>query len=61
MQGIGFCQRTVGISVFLMGGAFVKFVLLGIGGVIAILVSLVLCGIYAVYSAGGYMTFDDPF
>ncbi len=44
-----------------MGGAFVKIVLLGIGGVIAILVSLVLCGIHAVYSAGVYMTFDDPF
>lgn len=44
-----------------MGGVFVKFVLLGIGGVIVILVSLVLCGIYAIYSAGVYMMFDDPF
>ena len=61
MQGIGFCQRTVGISVFLMGGVFVKFVLLGIAGLIAVLVSLVLCGIYAIYSAGVYMTFDEPF
>lgn len=44
-----------------MGGVFVKFVLLGIAGLIAVLVSLVLCGIYAIYSAGVYMTFDEPF
>lgn len=44
-----------------MGGVFVKFVLLGIAGLIAALVSLVLCGIHAIYSAGVYMTFDDPF
>lgn len=61
MQSVRLRQFAVGISVFLMGGVFVKFVLLGIGGVIAILVSLVLCGIHAIYSAGVYMTFDDPF
>lgn len=61
MQGIGLCQFAVGVSVFLMGGVRVKLVLLGIGGIISLAVVLVLCGIHAIYSAGVYMTFDDPF
>lgn len=44
-----------------MGGVLVKFVLLGIAGLVIALVPLVLCGIHAIYSAGVYMTFDDPF
>ena len=51
----------MGISVFLIGGVWVKFVLLGITGVAAVVVALVMCGIYAIYSAGVYMTFDEPF
>lgn len=51
----------MGISVFLIGGAWVKLVLLGIVGIIFVLVALVLCGIHAVYSVSVFMSCDDPF
>lgn len=44
-----------------MGGALVKIILIGVAGIISVLVSLALCGIHAIYSAGVYMTFDEPF
>jgi len=39
----------------------VKLVLLGIIGITAVAVVLVLCGVHAIYSAGVFMTYDDPF
>ncbi len=39
----------MGISVFLIGGVWVKLVLLGIVGIIFVLVALVLCGIRGLF------------
>lgn len=38
-----------------------KLVLLGIIGITAVAVVLVLCGVHAIYSTGVFMTYDDPF
>ncbi len=38
-----------------------KLVLLGIIGITAVVVSLVLCVVYAVCSARGFMRYDEPF
>lgn len=44
-----------------MGGVWVELVVLGIVGITAVAVVLVLCGVHAVYSAGGFMRYDEPF
>lgn len=61
MQGVRLRQFTVGVSVFLMGGVLMELVLVGIAGIAAVAVALVLCGVHAIYSAGVFMTYDDPF
>lgn len=38
-----------------------RIILIGAAGIVSALVALVMCGIHAIYSAGVYMTFDDPF
>lgn len=38
-----------------------EVVLVGIAGIAAVLVVLILCGVHAVCSAGGFMRFDEPF
>jgi hypothetical protein len=61
MQGVRLRQFAVGVSVFLTGGVLMKLVLLGIIGITAVVVSLVLCVVYAVCSARGFMRYDEPF
>lgn len=38
-----------------------ELVLVGIAGIAAVTVALVLCGVHAVCSAGGFMGYDEPF
>lgn len=44
-----------------MGGVLMELVLVVIAGIAAVAAVLVLCGVHAVCSAGGFMRFDEPF